>query len=596
AEATVVDEWLETNPGDNVPARVANVARLAYDDRFFYAAFEFSDPEPSAIRAPLGDRDDVPSYTDYGGVILDTRNDGKTAVLLLSNPRGVQYDAMSSDAGGGEDSSPDFFWDSAGRITPTGWTLEMRVPFSSLRYEGTSPEWGILLYRNWPRQFRTQMFTGPLPRDESCFICHSHPLSGLAGLPSAGALVAAPYATAAQRALPRFGLGSDLDTDRARADGGLDVKWLPTPDLALDATINPDFSQIESDVPQITANERQALFFPEKRPFFLEGLDLFSTPIQAVYSRSIADPEWGARATGRWGDTSYVLLVADDAGGGSLIIPRPNSSELALADFRSTVFLGRVRHDLGRSYVSWLTTAREGEGGASNRVFGPDFQWRPTASDRVEGQLLWSTSRTPDRPGLAAEWDGGELDGHGAELTWSHSTSKVDWFLGYWDFADEFRADAGFVPTAGYREGYGEAGYTIRPESGPVRRLRTFLITDYTADREGDVLFRGVSPGFGLDGRWSSFVRLNVGFDRSRSGERLIDTEKPFYTVELSPSRRVSRVGISGDWGDQIDFAHDRPADGGTVRLFATLRPTDHLALTANLDRRQLDVDEAAAR
>ena len=594
-QATAVDSWLETNPGDNQPARVANVARLAYDDRFFYAAFEFADPDPGAIRAPLGDRDHVPGYTDYGGVILDTRNDGRTGVLLLTNPRGVQYDAISSDSSG-EDSSPDFYWDSAARITDGGWVLEMRVPFSSLRYEGTSPEWGILLYRNWPRDFRTQMFTGPLPRGENCFICHSHPLLGLDRLPSAGSLVVAPYATGAQRGLPRDGLGTPLDTDDGRADGGLDVKWLPHPDLALDATINPDFSQVEADVPQITANERQALFFPEKRPFFLEGTDLFSTPIRAVYSRSVADPAWGARATGRVGDTSYAMLLADDEGGGSLILPGPNRSRLAFADFRSTVFLGRVRHDLGRSFVSWVTTARESEGGASNRVFGPDVQWRPTASDSVVFQLLYSTSQTPNRPELAAEWDGRDLAGHAGRLSWSHSTSTVDWFVGYWDYHDDFRADSGFVPTAGFREGFAEIGRTFRPESGPVRRLRTFLFADYTAERDGDLLFQGVSPGFGLDGRWSSFVRLNVGFDRERTGDRVIDTEKLFYTANLSPSRRFSLVEVSGDWGDQVDFDNHRPADGGTIRLTATVRPTDHLELTANADRRRLDVDEGGAR
>jgi hypothetical protein len=595
ADAVVVDDWLETNPGDNQPARVGNVARLAYDDRFLYAAFELADPEPAAIRAPLGDRDHVPSYTDYAGVILDTRNDGKSAVMMLANPRGVQYDAISSDASG-EDSSPDFFWDSAGRITERGWTLEMRIPFSSLRYEGTSPEWGILLYRNWPRDFRTQMFAGPLPRGENCFICHSHPLHGLTGLPAGGSVVAAPFATAVQRGQPRAGLGSDLDTDRARADGGLDVKWVPTPDLALDATWNPDFSQVEADVPQITANERQALFFPEKRPFFLEGSDLFSTPIQAVYSRSVADPAWGARATGRLGDTSYALLVAEDDGGGSLILPRAASSELVFADFRSTVVLARLRHDLGRSFVSWVTTARESEGGAYNRVFGPDLQWRPTAQDSVTFQLLYSVSQTPDRPELAAEWDGRELGGHAGRLSWSHSTAKNDWFVGYWDYGDEFRADAGFVPTAGFREAFAEIGRTFRPESGPVRRLRTFLFGDYTADRDGDVQFQGISPGFGLDGKWNSFLRFNVEFDRERSGERLFDTEKLFYTVRLSPSRRFSLIELTGNWGDQVDFANHRPADGGTVRLTATVRPSDHLELTANADRRQLDVDEAAAR
>src|SRR5439155_27238498 len=119
-----ITTWYETHVGDNVEPQVKNVAYLAYDDTYFYAGFNFEDPAPSTIRAPLGDHDAVPSPTHYAGVIIDSRNDGKTAQMFLANPRGVEYDALSSDASG-EDSSPDFFWDAAGKITSTGWTLEI---------------------------------------------------------------------------------------------------------------------------------------------------------------------------------------------------------------------------------------------------------------------------------------------------------------------------------------------------------------------------------------------------------------------------------------------------------------------------------------
>src|SRR6059036_2768845 len=119
--AVRIDTWYEVNPGDNTPPKVKNTGYLAYDDKFFYAAFEFEDPDPAKIRAPLGDRDNVPGSTDYGGVILDTRNDGKTGLLLLANPRGIQYDAVSDDSMGNEDPSPDFYWDSVARITQDGW-------------------------------------------------------------------------------------------------------------------------------------------------------------------------------------------------------------------------------------------------------------------------------------------------------------------------------------------------------------------------------------------------------------------------------------------------------------------------------------------
>src|SRR5206468_3726324 len=178
-----IGTWFETNPGDNVEPPVKNVGYLTYDDRYFYAGFRFEDPRPSAIRAPIGDHDAVPSSTDYGGVIIDSRNDGKTAQMFLANPNGVQYDAVSSDATG-EDNAPDYYWDSVGRITESGWSLEIRIPFSSLRY-GNAPEptWRVLLYRNYPRDRRYQFFSARLPRDVNCFICNSSPLLGPERLP-----------------------------------------------------------------------------------------------------------------------------------------------------------------------------------------------------------------------------------------------------------------------------------------------------------------------------------------------------------------------------------------------------------------------------
>lgn len=278
-DAAKIETWYETNPGDNVEPKVKNVGYLAYDDKYFYAAFEFFDPEPSKIRAPYGDRDNVPSYTDYGGIILDTRNDGKTGLLLLANARGIQYDAVSDDASGNEDSSPDFYWDSAAKITKDGWVLEMRVPFSSLRYPKGNPQtWNILLYRNYPRDFRYQFFSAKLPRG-NCFVCRANVLTGLEGLPSGGKLIAAPYVTGKELGEPQGGLGGAFVNQPVKVDGGLDAKWTPNENTALDGTINPDFSQVESDVAQISANQRFALFYPEKRPFFLEGSELFATPI-----------------------------------------------------------------------------------------------------------------------------------------------------------------------------------------------------------------------------------------------------------------------------------------------------------------------------
>jgi hypothetical protein len=587
--ATKIETWFETNPGDNLPAKIKNVGYLTYDDRFFYAAFEFYDPDPSRIRAPFAERDNVSSETDYGGIIINPRNDGRSGLLLLANPRGIQYDAVSDDFSN-EDSSPDFYWDSAAKITKDGWILEMRVPFSSFRYPRKDQQtWSIMLYRNWPREFRYQFFTSKLPRGTSCFMCHLSPLTGLEKLPSGGHIVLAPYATLKEEGIPRNGPGSELRNKPIRGDGGFDAKWIPNETTAIDATLNPDFSQVESDVAQIGVNQRFALFYPEKRPFFLEGIELFSTPIQAVYTRSITSPRWGARATGKIEDAAYTVLIAQDRGGGSVIVPGPNSSSFSDQDFSSFVAIGRVRDNIGKSFVSFLATDREVDGGGHNRVYGPDFQWRPNDHETVTGQLLLSDTQTPNRPDLAEEWDGRSMSSHAADIWYQHNDPKWDWFTEYQDYGDGFRADDGFVPQVGYRRNYFESGRTFRP-TGIVSRVRTYLIADYWADTDHNLIFREVSPGFGMDTRWNGFARVRVAFDKVRSGGQNIRQNRLFFTFQLSPSVRLSQIQLDGNAGEEVDFDNHRPGRGGNVTLSAVVRPTDHLTLAANGALSWLDV------
>ncbi|HYT32260.1 MAG TPA: DUF5916 domain-containing protein, partial [Thermoanaerobaculia bacterium] len=532
------------------------------------------------IRAPYGDRDAVPSYTDYGGIILDTRNDQRTGLLLLANPRGIQYDAITDDTTGNEDSSPDFYWDAAAKITSEGWILEMRVPFSSLRYPTGDPQtWGILLYRNYPRDFRYQMFSARLPRGGNCFICRSNVLTGLEHLPPAGHLIVAPYVTAKEDAVPRGDLGSSLVNKPIRGDGGVDAKWTPNVNTAIDATLNPDFSQVESDVAQVAVNQRFALFYPEKRPFFLEGLELFSTPIQAVYTRSITSPRWGIRATGKFDSNQYTAFAAEDRGGGSVILPGSNGSSFADQDFSSFVGMARMRHDFGKSFVSFLATDREVKGGGYNRVYGPDFQWRAGEHDTVTGQALLSNTETPNRPDLSDQWTGQKLDSHAGDIWYSHSDVHWDWYTEYKDYGKGFRADDGFVPQVGYRENYIETGYTFRPTHFPISRWRTYLIADYQADTDGHLISRDISPGVGMDGLWNSFTRIRWAFDRVRSGSTTFPRSQLVYYTQFSPNRWISQIILQGTAGHQIDFDNSRAGTGADINLQATIRPTDHLAL-----------------
>jgi len=605
-DAAPLEKWWETNPGDNVEPKVRNVGRVAYDDKYLYVALEFDDPDPKKIRAPYADRDNVDSTTDYGGIILDADNDRKTAILFLANPRGIQYDSMNSDTNGSEDNAPDWFWDSAGKINDHGWTLEIRIPFASLRYTKDKVQtWGMMLYRNYPRDRRYQIFTVRQPKDSSCFICNEQDLVGMSDLPAGGNWVVAPYGVAHQESTPRGDLGTDYVNPAPNYDAGVDAKWAPNASTTLDGTYNPDFSQIESDVAQITANERFALFYPEKRPFFLERVDLLSTPVQAVYTRTITDPEWGARATGQAGNTSYTGLVTKDEGGGTVIIPGPNGSDFADQDFASYVGIARVRQDFGQSFVSGLFTDREIAGGVGgyNRVFGPDFQWRPKPSETLTGQILFSDTVTPNLgcpPGTCfpEEWDGRRLQSHAADIWYQHSGQHWDAYAEYRDFGDDFRADLGFVPQVGFREQYVEGGYTRRPTKGFVSRQRFFIQGDYVQDRDRDLLDRFFVVGTGIDGLANSFMQFRLieedvrAIDALTGEEKVLPRRRITWVLQASPWSWMTRVNLDGTYGKEVDFARARNGHGGTVNFTSTLRPSDHVQIDLIASRRWLDVED----
>jgi hypothetical protein len=590
-QAAVIDKFYETSPSDNIPAKIRTVAYLTYDSRYFYIGVRCDDPNPKLIRAPYVDRDAVIGTDDNVAVFLDTRNDKRSAVELRINPRGIQADGIFNDANQSEDFSPDFFYDTAAKIDEKGWSGEFRIPFSSLRYDRADPQtWNILVWRNYPREFRYAFHSAPIPRGSNCLICNDHPITGLTGLPESGHLVAAPYVTAQNVSTPRAGLGSSLERGDTDGDAGLDVKWNPSANHTVDLTLNPDFSQVEADVAQITTNRRFAVFFPEKRPFFLEGFDLFDTPFTVAYTRTITSPRAGARLTGKLGGTAYTFLATQDRGGGLTIIPGALGSSFAPQDFKSYDAIGRVRHDLGASFVGAVLTDREIDGGGHNRVIGPDFQWRPNQSDAVTAQFLYSDTENPNRPDLSDAWNGESSQGYAFNARWGHLKQTHDWFFLVRDVSEEFRADLGFIPQVGYREGYGEFGKRYFPEHSKIRFFRPSVTADLQTDRDGNTIFRQTS--IGVNGIGAKNFNFFVGLypkERIRVGDELLDQTYVSFFLQYDPSRRIPRVSLQGNVGQQIDFSSAHVGRGASLTGTLTYRPIDRLDLQFLASREWVD-------
>ena len=568
AEATEVPLIYEINPGDNITPPVKTIARIGYDDDFFYASFWSEEPDVSKIRAPYVDRDGINDDQDYVGILLDVENQNHSAIDFWIGPRGIQADSVFNEGTFNEDFGPDYFWQSAGKIGTDSWVAEVAIPLSSLRYPEKEPQdWALMLYRVWPRDRNYQFYNVRVPRGSSCFLCQSATIEGISGLSKGAHWVLAPYGAVTNTKTYPGADGYYADGNVTKGKVGIDAKWLPDPDTIVDATVNPDFSQIESDTAQISVNERFALFYPEKRPFFLEHVDLLQTPIQAVYTRTITSPLWGARITGKTGGTNYIALVGNDRGGGTVIIPGPVFSDAAPQDYESTVAILRVRQDLGDSFVGFLGTARVidgADGGGYNYVVGGDFHWQAGADDVVNGQYLYSFSENPDRPGPLPRLDGPEavglrLDGARGPTRRGTGTGTSS----YEDFAPGFLADDGFVPQVGYREETAGLGYRFFP-SGFFSRLRPLAGANYTTDRNGDLISAALFPGRLLPGpvEPEGRDRLQLRGRRASTGQTL-EFDQVVWNLQASPSRIVPRLTFAGNYGEQPDVSNVRVGSGG---------------------------------
>jgi hypothetical protein len=460
-----------------------------------------------------------------------------------------------------------------------------------LRYPKADPvTWGVVLYRNYPRLYRTQIFTMRLPRGGNCFVCRFNTMTGLASLPSGGHVVIAPYVSASQTATPATGWARRSWTTGSRAAPAATSSGSPAraPPWTPPSTPTSRRSSPTSRRSGPTSASRSS--FPEKRPFFLEGSELLLSPIQAVYTRTITSPRWGLRGTGKWGRTAYTGLVVEDRGGGSVILPGPNGSDLADQEFRSLVGVARLRRDIGRSVVSLLATDREIRGGGYNRVLGSGF---PMASPRPghhhrAGPLQPHGDAGSARPRGRMERPAAQRPRHRSLVQPPDADSRLvrrrQGFLGRVPDLQRVRAP-GRLPL-GLRGGGPHLPAGGIPAPHPHLRHR-----EGQEDREGALINREYSFGAGMDGRFNSFMRFRYGFSRVRAGEVIVPRQRLYYNLNASPTRWLNDVSLQGYVGEDADFDNARPGTGADVRLSGTVRPTDHIELRLDTSRRWLDVD-----
>ena len=594
-QAARLTGFSQYRPVDGLPAQDSTEVLIWYSADAMYFGIRAYEPHGNVVRATLADRDNIDS-DDNIQILLDTYADHRRAFMFAVNPLGVQEDGVRSEgqdagaAGGGSgptgrfdgviDLNPDYVWQSRGHVTPWGYEIEVRIPFRSLRFQAGDPQtWGLQIVREVQHSGYEDTWT-PTVRANASFLIQGGQLVGLTGMHRGLVMDLIPEATTK---IDGDSVGTGYGYTTHPAIGGT-LYWGVTNGLGLSATAHPDFSQVEADVAQVTLNQRFALFYPEKRPFFLEGLEQFDTPNRLIYTRDIIQPDAGAKVTGKIGETSVAYLGAvdqRDSTGGS----------------HAVYNLLRVRRDLGASSTLGLVYTDRIDGSDYNRVGGFDARvlWHKVWFSQV--QLVGSLSRDGDGSRRGALWD----------VTLGDRTGRA--YGNHYELlgvSPDFEAASGFVNRTGYVQGKMFNRYTWYGAPGAlVEQVSAFLNGQPLWNYRDFGRFAGIFEG-GYSATLSTTLRggWNLSATVNDNVQRFDTASYPGYGVAgpadttafvlphglynlinenasiTSPNRAVILTATIG-YGDAVLFAEAGEGRELSAQVDLAWRPTPLLRLDA---------------
>ena len=495
-KAAVLKDFYQIRPGDNTPPSRPTEVLIGFDPKFLYIAFKATD-EPDKIRSTVAKRDNI-FNDDYVGVMLDTFNDKRKAFEVFFNPLGIQGDGIITE-GRGEDFSVDLLMESKGIIHETGFNVEVAIPFKSLRFEaGKGKLWGAHFFRRIQR-FESELDSWmPMSRSIDSSLSQAGHLTGLEGISVERTIELIPSATVSQnsRFVPTFG-GIPRVNDQGRIvnepvgfELGLTAKFIPSSAVTVDLAINPDFAQVEADQLVVTANQRFPIFFSEKRPFFLEGIDIFQTPITAVHTRAIVDPDVAIKTTGKKGRNTFGLMVASDNGPGNLsaddrgtlngcldrraLDPRVICNNERFLDKNAYIGVLRLKRDVGKENSLGMVATSYNFIDKHNQVFGIDGRFRLDKITTLTFQTLGTTSRNfffDPNDGVNRYRTG---NGFGYTTSYNVSGRNWGWEIYGEGFTKDYRADVGFFQRTNSNFNYASIRYNSDPN--PKKKIISYHV------------------------------------------------------------------------------------------------------------------------
>lgn len=573
---THVEGFKQRDPKDLAPATEQTDAYVSYDSTNLYVAFVCTMSNPATLRARMNKREDI-FADDFTAVFVDTFHDKQRAYEFFTTPRGIQADAI---AAGGDDFSFDTQWTSDGAVTPTGYVTFFAIPFKVLRFPVTpdgNQSWGFALMRGMTEKDEQDFWPG-ISNNRVGFVSQFGVVDGIQDVSPGRNAQIIPYATfTGARVLNSAPPGYDTSTE-GRA--GLDTKFVAHDALTFDLTLNPDFSQIESDDPQVTVNQRFEVFFPEKRPFFIENSDIFNDyPQTLFFSRRIGDPQYGGRMTGKVGHWALGAVAIDDRHPGSVIdAGQPGFDERAY----NGVF--RARYDFANeSRLGFFSTSRS-FGSSSNVVGAVDTRLKLNQRWSADGSVAFEAN---------TDLAGVHTTGTTSVFDISRSGRGFGYNFTYADASPAFHTDLGFIPRVDYRQATNYLQIRWYLKSGPLIDLgpNSFVqATTNWAGRLTDWIVR-IPFQFDFKGRTNLFMR-HAFITETVSGVRL--------------NEREDLIQFNSDYlrwlGGALTFAHGTrpnysPAEGllpflGTftdVAASLTLRPISPLQISETYFFSRLD-------
>jgi hypothetical protein len=557
SQAPVFKDFYQIRPGDNIQPSQPTEAMVGYDARFLYVAIRAHD-EPGKVRSTVAKRDAI-FDDDWAGLFIDTFNDQRKAYELFFNPLGVQADAVFTE-NGGEDFSVDIVMESKGEVTDKGYTIEVAIPFKSLRYEaGKGKLWGVHFIRTIKRNNNEQDSWMPISRDISGLLNQEGHLTGLEGISTERTLELIPSFTVSETGRRAPGLPSSpfpastqdpLSNTRIlnkplAFDIGLTAKYTLTPTITLDFTYNPDFAQVEADQTVVKVNQRFPIFFEEKRPFFLEGKDIFNTQNTVVHTRAIIQPQFAAKLTGKRGRNTFGLLLASDKGPGNFSDEERedpnNQGEIEkFGGKKAYIGIARVKHDVGRESTIGMFATSYNFIERHNQLLGFDGRFKLNPVTVASFEVIGTTSRRfffdPDAG--QSFYRNGNAFGYSAH--YEVSKRHLFWFFDGDGRTRDYRADLGFTRRINTNHEGVYVGYNTEPK--PKATLISMNLHEYV-DTNFDWQGRSQYYGSETQVNFNFKHQTNAGVGVSHNYERL-------FEEEFGPKRKAGVINSGQFAGD----------------------------------------------